>query len=1038
MYKDRNEFINDNISEKITLAHISASTRLYGFTSLGNGVYSKKTPHIVTEVKNYNLSCDLSICSNTITSLILNDQTNIELNSGLDLESNEVVLTFNDWLFDTSNRTLYLRTNNDIELEKIIATYRLFFSDAPVIASWNLKEISSEVEYETRLLKSPSFKTEIGTNQQGISVSNSGTVELQNNDGYFDDIYDTLIFENKRVEIYSYSREVLEEKSQILFRGNIYDKSFDSDKISLQVKDNYTRLEESIDIPKFSSTDSVSLEDTSHFKRKVYGRVDGHVSKSIDKIVDGYPLTGTLSTDITLDILVDGKATSFLTQTEDGTGGTPNLLSVNDTIIINSFEYTIISLDSELAMTIRSTDGASVEANDDGGEKLFLSTLSGTVTSSGINADVINGVGTTFTTDLENGDIILVQGEYLEIDEIVDDNTIILTTNYPFSFTSSSFSKKTTISIDGELTFLPPNRLITGNGSLFLRECTRDDVLTINNNTYTIERVIDDTNLLVDEESIISFDLLNSSAINKSDSGVPFKNRTFNVSSHYLKESYYVFVSQPQFNRIVLEDVSNLLPDDILYFIDGTTDIESAEISRISGNTITLKQNLNKTDYTPSITIFKNPIYDIQINNISIPRSEIVGINNTPNGCSFTIHETAELSISKQKNLSTNSLLFKSGKNEIDILGSDSKIQDILKTRDYIKGYGDDNSLFTEILDIDDNKIYLRTPYQGVSGIKTSSYKIVNIIDDDTKVSANILGKPKGNIVDADLIQYGPDIIKDLLLQTDVAEFINEASFDAATINSKYTLGVVIPSSEQSTTSPTIKNVADKINQTIFGSMSLSSDLNITYNILDTQKPETQSLRTITSHDIINWNVKSKGNKVYVYTNSTYRSNESTGLTKLYTADNEVALDFETSNKTNDIELQSYHVNESEELTERSSYINSLSVNEISITSDLRLSDLNMGDKLILDIPRLYKRLGDPSSRLKIATIVSVDISGDTVKLKLSDLGNLYNRSSVITPDNAKSFSDANSIDRTYDSYITDENGVIDNNEDIQYINLIF
>lgn len=1005
MYNNRNEFINDNISEKITLCHLNASTRLFDFENPSLNVYKRSTNYIVTNVKNFTKTTSINV--------------------GL-----------GEWYYDVSNKNLYVGSN-DISSDKIIVTYTLYFSDAPVITTWDLQDESTEVEYQARLLSSPSFKSNIGVDQKAISLTNSGSIELENNDGYFDEIYDFLIFENKRVEIYSYSRSLKPSDSKILFRGNIYDRSYSSDKVTFQAKDSYTRLEESISLSKFTESDNVVASDLNNYKRLVYGKVDGHVCKSIDKISSGYPISGTISTNISSDIVVTGTSTSFLSQTEDGTGGTPILLNVNDTIIVDDAEFTIKSIDSETQLTLNNNNEVSIYALRDSAEKLYLDTKTGSISTSGLNANEIIGVGTLFTTELQSGDVILVQGTYLEVDVIIDDNTLTLTTNYPFSFSSSSYSLKSTISIDGEVSFTPPNRLLIGTSTDFLNECSPDDTLTIGDNTYKISKVLDSNNILVDENSVLDFDLINLTASNKSDKGVPFKNRVYNCSGHYLKESYYTLISQPQFNRVVLSDATGLRDGDYLEFIQSGNLVERAQIRRVSFNTLTFEQNLDNV-YDNTVTIFKNPIEDVFIDGSIINKEDLQSITNTSTGCSFTLTDQAELNIAESFDLPSSSFLFKSGKREIDILGSNSNVQNEISTRDFIKAYGDSDSLYIEVLSVDEDKIYLRSEYQGTSGVKKLSYKKVNVINDSTKVSCNLVGKPKNNIATNELIQYGPDIAKDLISQTELVEFINESSFVNASNNSKYTLGIAIPTQESDTTTPTIKTVIDRINQTIYGSMSIDTNLQINYNILDTQRPENKDLRVIGLDDQIRWSVKSKGNSIYSFVNSTYRNKESDSSNLKLSADNETAIDFETSNKTNNIELLSYYENESQELTERNSFINSLSNAQIEITSDLRLSDLSMGEKVILDIPRLYKRLGDSGTRLKIATIIGIEVSGDTTKLQLSDLGNLYNRSSVITNDDSHEFSLANEVDKTYDSYITDDNGIIDNNEDIQYINLIF
>ena len=107
------------------------------------------------------------------------------------------------------------------------------------------------------------------------------------------------------------------------------------------------------------------------------------------------------------------------------------------------------------------------------------------------------------------------------------------------------------------------------------------------------------------------------------------------------------------------------------------------------------------------------------------------------------------------------------------------------------------------------------------------------------------------------------------------------------------------------------------------------------------------------------------------------------------------------------------------------------------ITSDLRLENLEIGDTVVLNFERLYKRFGDSASRKKAMTIIGKTVNGERLIIELSDLGNLYNRASIITPDTAPSYLTADEDEKLKYGFITENNGIINDDEDTANIHLI-
>ena len=64
-------------------------------------------------------------------------------------------------------------------------------------------------------------------------------------------------------------------------------------------------------------------------------------------------------------------------------------------------------------------------------------------------------------------------------------------------------------------------------------------------------------------------------------------------------------------------------------------------------------------------------------------------------------------------------------------------------------------------------------------------------------------------------------------------------------------------------------------------------------------------------------------------------------------------------------------------------------------------------------------------------------VTGDSVRLELSDLGNIFNTSSVITPNTTLPFATATEDEKLKYGFITDSQGIVDSDETTANIHLI-
>lgn len=310
-FKTRDEFITAQASEKLTMVHVHGRQRLYVFSGPASNIYSKVVPYFVTELKQDD---DKLVRVDSLAALIAQGQ----------------------FYYDIKTSTLYVRTFGATSPKQceIIVTYRFFYSDVGVSCTWNLEDLADEVFYDGRIKTSPGYKHKIGIDQALTSLVGTGTLTLQCIDGELDSLFDKIIFENQTVNVYSWNRDLKPSEAQIVYRGRITNKSFNTEQLSFTVKDPIFELLQPPTNAVFSDSDNVSDSVKGQYKRLVYGRVDGLRVQSIDQIASGFTLTGTVSGN-TVDAKLFGTGTLFLTEVLEG-----------DKITVDTQEFTVESVTS--------------------------------------------------------------------------------------------------------------------------------------------------------------------------------------------------------------------------------------------------------------------------------------------------------------------------------------------------------------------------------------------------------------------------------------------------------------------------------------------------------------------------------------------------------------------------------------------------------------------------------------------------------------------------------------------------------------------
>lgn len=288
------DFIQKTRSEKVIFAHLDMVRLAKIFISEDNDTYSRVTDFTVVGVRVDNVELEKSESENIFSGEFYYD-------------------------YVTSKLSLKLIDNSDPKTKSVIIKYRIFLSNAPYNISHDFSD-GEKVEYLPLMKSIGSLKVSLDEDQTGTALESKSNLTLENSDGFWDNIYDTYIFENQEVSFYSWSPSIPVNQARRIFQGFVKDKSFSESDVKFNLVDEIFKLRRPLNISQFSEDDGTLTDsDIGSFKRRIYGRNDNVKCVGIDKTLDGFELSNPVSGSIGSDQIT---GTNFLEE-----------LSQNDSLI---------------------------------------------------------------------------------------------------------------------------------------------------------------------------------------------------------------------------------------------------------------------------------------------------------------------------------------------------------------------------------------------------------------------------------------------------------------------------------------------------------------------------------------------------------------------------------------------------------------------------------------------------------------------------------------------------------------------------------
>lgn len=586
--------------------------------------------------------------------------------------------------------------------------------------------------------------------------------------------------------------------------------------------------------------------------------------------------------------------------------------------------------------------------------------------------------------------------------------------------------------LTGTITGIANQTTIIGNGTSFLTEVKQNDKLIVATQEFRVDEVLNDTQLIVNDEIEYTFSGVN--AIISPDRGVTFKNREYLATGHICAEVEHTIIDVPQFNRVVLNSVVGLFSGDFLEFVDTGERIEIKTVA--PGNVIVLQQNVVQKPANGTIAK-RQPIQEVYINNQRVNADDYT-INNTSSGCGFTFDSDVEFNLSRGRNTVFEGD-FTNGSRVITITTNELNLEEVFSPGDWVKPNSITYTNYYQIVNVKDDRLEITTPFGEATITETIEVKSPDYLLDDSIVSVNILGKTEDGTATGLWISNAAQVQRDLIEDIGITSY-NTLSFEDGEVDSPQLISMAIPENFESKTPPTVKSLVDKINKSVHCSLTLDNDLLIKFKTLNVMTGE--NIPVITDSDVIDWKIQATNGKTFKTVFSRYRFID-VDLSTLENGNKALSFDSEFieryigTNKVDELDLYLYKERDAKIATHRHSYYNRLSVTTLTITTDLRLEDTEIGEVVIVDLQKLYRRYGSENHRKKVMLVIGKTLTGEKTELILSDLGNTFNTSSYITPNDAPDYNSASEDERMLYGFITDNQGITEDDENTAGVYLI-
>lgn len=585
--------------------------------------------------------------------------------------------------------------------------------------------------------------------------------------------------------------------------------------------------------------------------------------------------------------------------------------------------------------------------------------------------------------------------------------------------------------LTGAVTIAGGSVTVTGSGTAFLSELSPDDQVKFGDDTqsYSIESITSDTVLTLTDSFVgaggsgLALKIYNGSSKR-------FFNRSWLVAGHALCEPSTTVVLASTLAWADVVDATDFSPGDLIM-----VGSEMTRVGHISFNRIFWSSNLTNIPAVSAI------VKRIAVSRAWIGSRELVYSRDyTVNASTgvVDIDPLAEFNVAPILAIKGTSITLTNTSRAVTGVGTSFESQ--IKPGDWVKVYG--QAEYFEVSSVEsDTALTLKTA-STYTATGDGYFKHPNYLGTTAaELSVDCLGKTDTGLSSGALLATGPAIVQDLLYNVGFsASDLDLPSFSESSQINPAEIGLAIPSKYSETKSPKVRDVINKINQSILGSLIQTADFKLKYSVISPKRSNTAA--KFYERDVLSFKINSDSSKIvktvrvnYIPREFDQSAGQST-VSQSYYASTAGQYLVKTSKE---YVLDSLLVTSdaADIMASRLGMLFNVASSVVKIDTKLRASQFEVNDLVELTHEKLYERIGT-TLKTKVAAVNSIKKSIFDSSFDLEDLSNAYSRCGVITTNGYNDWVTATELERIYAGFITDNYGMQSNDPDTFGVSLIW
>lgn len=590
-------------------------------------------------------------------------------------------------------------------------------------------------------------------------------------------------------------------------------------------------------------------------------------------------------------------------------------------------------------------------------------------------------------------------------------------------------------SLTGEVSTTLSSATVTGTGTAFLDEVSSGDTIIVNGTEHLVTEVISNTELSIEEAAASSE---TGPGENEYKSISPIFNRTWLVSARPLREVAANILLQPANIIYEVDAVQDLeIGDVVLVRVD--SNYYTRTITSIYANNVVINQSIPDSLGTTN-QILRRPVYNLYYNTNQIPLSSdnFVIDNDDTEGCFVDIARDFEIISQSPRTLDLGGLWTgSSGTKLISRSTANEGIPELIRPRDWLLISGVKYEITTVYSTDTVTRIRLVENLHTAVNQQGLSVYSVDPITNSAIVSADVFGETEDGTKSGIWIKNGVQFIKGQLIEQGLGSSL-DSSFDD--FDNDQPIALVAPRSPFQKNMPKLNTYIKQVNESISGALFIKSDFKFSYKTLDLALDFSTTLPLIDDFDVISWTAKSERNDLYREVNYSYNYQQVdsfTGEPSLlnYVKENDLSILLGNID-TYELDTCFYFLQDVRPSAHRKLILGQMLNTILQIKTNLKYIDLNILDAVLVDFRHLPVNF-DTGATMRIMAVLEKKVDGESVSLVVGDLAGIYARRALIVPDSTPDYSAASGFEKMERSWITEENGTIDNSTKSKMRNVI-